>query len=125
MKRDQCDEFLCGYLDAALFTTDNEAPGACDYVESGRASEMFPKLPAWFLKQARKDCAAFTVKAEHLLVKAGSPWQNGSDFWYTRNRHGVGFWDRGYDEKLGDELTAISQAFGECDLLPEDIGQKS
>jgi hypothetical protein len=29
------------------------------------------------------------------------PGQVGHDFWLTRNRHGAGFWDRGYG-KLGD-----------------------
>jgi hypothetical protein len=46
VKRSDCtDPFLRGYLDAALFTTDENPPGGCDYVECGRADEMFPALP--------------------------------------------------------------------------------
>lgn len=33
------------------------------------------------------------------------------DFWLTRNRHGVGFWDRGLG-KLGDHLTTWAHAAG-------------
>src|SRR5690348_2131647 len=93
LTRKQCDSFLLGYLDAALFTTDQNPPSGCDYIESGRAEELFPMLPNWFIEQARKDCAKFTVENCELLNQAGDPWRNGSDFWYTRNRHGVGFWD--------------------------------
>lgn len=36
----------------------------------------------------------------------------GRDFWYTRNGHGVGFWDRDLGE-VGDKLTKIAKSFGE------------
>lgn len=116
MKRSQCDSFLQGYLDTALFTTDENPPSGCDYVESGRADEMYPSLPDDFIEQARKDCAEFTVDNCELLNRAGSPWQNGSDFWYTRNGHGVGFWDRGYADEIADPLTADCKRFGEAYL---------
>jgi hypothetical protein len=122
--RESYDGFLQGYLDAALFTTDVSPPAGCDYVESGRATELYPSLPDWFIEQARKDCAAFTVANCGLLLNAGDPWRNGSDFWYTRNRQGVGFWDRGYPDEVADPLTEAAHVFGECYLMPEDIGQE-
>jgi len=124
MKRHESDPFLQGYLDTALFTTDAKPPSGCDYVESGRADEMFPKLPAEFVAQARKDCAKFAAENCKLLNRAGDPWQNGSDFWYTRNGHGVGFWDRGYPDDVADPLTAACKKYGEAYLMPEDIGQE-
>lgn len=123
MNRHQCDEFMCGYLDAALFTTDTAPPSGMDYVLSGRADEMFPRLPDYFIEQARKDCAAFTARNCGLLTKAGTPIQNGADFWFTRNGHGAGFWDRGYPEEIGDSLTKAAHAFGEVYLMPDEIGQ--
>ena len=36
----------------------------------------------------------------------------GHDFFLTRERHGAGFWDRGFG-KLGDDITDICQTFGE------------
>jgi hypothetical protein len=38
--------------------------------------------------------------------------QIGHDFWLTRNRHGVGFWDRGLGQ-LGTDLTNLAQPYGE------------
>lgn len=123
MNRNDVDPFLRGYLDAALFTTDDDVPGGCDYVDSGRADEMFPMLPTYFIEQARKDCAKFTVENCALLNQAGDPWQNGADFWYTRNGHGVGFWDRGYADAIADPLTEACKKFGPHDLSPDEIGQ--
>lgn len=56
------------------------------------------------------------------LAVAGDGEQNGNDFWYTRNGHGVGFWDRGY-EQTGDRLTEAAHKFGAHDLCPDEIGQ--
>ena len=119
--RNEYDPFLQGYLDAALFTTDENPPSGVDYVSSGRADEMYGKLPEWFIEQAKKDCAKFIVENCELLTKAGDPSQNGADFWFTRNHHGVGFWDRGYADEIADPLTEACHKFGECDLSPEDI----
>lgn len=124
MKRTECDDFLRGYLDTALFTTDENPPSGQDYVESGRADKMFPSLPDYFIEQARKDCAKFTVENSKLLTQAGDSWQNGSDFWYTRNGHGVGFWDRGYADEIADPLTAACKKFGEHDLMADELKSK-
>lgn len=122
MKRNEADSFLQGYIDAALFTTDPDAPGGCDYVECGRAGDLWPSLPDWWIDEAKQDCAKFTAQNAELLNKAGDCWQNGSDFWYTRNHHGVGFWDRGYPDDVADPLTKAAHNFGEHYLLAEDFG---
>lgn len=120
MRRKDCtDQFLLGYLDTALFTTDPNQPGGCDYVESGRSEEMFDRLPSSFIAKAQSDCTKFQIENANLLSKAGSAWQNGSDFWYTRQRHGVGFWDRGYPDEVADPLTESCHRFGECYELDE------
>lgn len=125
MKRSECtDPFLRGYLDAALFTTDAEPPGGCDYVECGRSDDMFPKLPAEFIEQARQDCARFESENAELLQQAGDYERNGADFWYTRNGHGVGFWSRDYPDEVADPLSEAARKFGEHDLMCEDLGQK-
>ena len=124
MQRAQVGDFLRGYLDAALFTTDETPPSGRDYVESGRADEMFPRVPAWFGAKAESDCARFEQENAAALDAAGSAWQNGCDFWYTRNCHGVGFWCRDYDDKTSGQLTDAAHAFGEHDLRPEDLEQE-
>ncbi len=123
MQRNETEPFLQGYLDAALFTTDEHPPSGADYVTSGRASEMFPALPDWFIEQARKDCAKFAEANAELLRQAGDMNQNGVDFWFTRNHHGAGYWDRGYPDEVAQPLTKAAHKFGECDLCRSDIGQ--
>lgn len=121
MKRSECtDPFLRGYIDAALFTTDENPPGGMDYVESGRADDMWPAVPQSFIDEAKRDCAAFEAANETWLAQAGDFEQNGSDLWYTRNRHGVGFWDRDYDGNVATGLTKAAHAMGEhyLDLEP-------
>lgn len=118
MKRNECtSEFLRGYIDTALFTTDPNP--------SGRADELWPSLPDWFIDKSKADCARFTTLHATLLAKAGNDEQNGADFWYTRNGHGVGFWDRDYEEEIADALSSASEAFGEVYLMPEDFGLES
>lgn len=86
------------------------------------------------------DCSDFQAKARHLLsqvyghtfsayvVGDGTlpdshrpAWDYdakaaGRDFWYTRNGHGVGFWDRGLGD-IGDKLSDIAREFGEVNAF--------
>ena len=123
MKLSKASPFLRGYIEAALFTTDAYPPSGCDYAECGRADELAPELPAWWVAEAEKDCRAFQEANAALLAVAGDDEQNGRDFWYSRNGHGVGFFDRGYPDEIGDALQDAAKAFGEHCLLPEDLGQ--
>lgn len=59
-----------------------------------------------------RDCMDFMVRSLHLIQDLDLA-QCGHDFWLTRNGHGSGFWDRGYDKALADELTLIAHEFGE------------
>ena len=44
----------------------------------------------------------------------------GNDYWYTRNGHGTGFWDRGLGE-LGDKLAAACR-YREVNMVRGDDG---
>lgn len=50
-------------------------------------------------------------------------WQRfGSDFHYTRNGHGVGFWDDSrWEQETGRRLTTLSKPYGSCSILNHDI----
>jgi hypothetical protein len=48
--------------------------------------------------------------------------QFGHDLWFTRNGHGVGFWDRGLGQ-LGDTLTDHAHAMGSVDTYATDDGE--
>lgn len=103
-------DFIGGYLEAAAWT----AP------ESQLSTEEIQSMD--FSKQAKeyakRDSDIFVRVAEKLLEETGaSDSQHGHDFWLTRNRHGTGFWDRGYGP-VGKELTEISHRFGEVEVYP-------
>jgi hypothetical protein len=47
----------------------------------------------------------------------------GADFWFTRNRHGAGFWDGDWSDPQAKTLTDAAHRFGEFDLLEGDDGE--
>lgn len=115
-----------GYLQAAEFT---------DFGEDG------PENGATFASEADYHalaiCSQFLSEFDHLIViaieKHGYSYiQAGHDLWFTRNGHGVGFWDRGLDSVitdedgcdwiLGDALTSVSKELGESHVFQHDNG---
>ena len=48
--------------------------------------------------------------------------QIGHDFWLTRNRHGAGFWDRGYSKKVENRLMEACSHFSEIYPVVSDDG---
>lgn len=101
------EEMVPHYLEAVEFTDfgdDDQPEHGSNFADAA-------------LLQAREDCAAFidTVSNHGLLDeyirKGGTVEQFGHDFWLTRNRHGVGFWDRGLGG-LGQQLTHHAHKFG-------------
>lgn len=123
-KFEDLNEFARGYLTAAFWTNDNEAPGGCDYRETGRPQEMYAKLAESETEKALADCLKFMdEQAGHLRIGGLDDFQAGSDFWLTRNRHGAGFWDGDWPETQAEALTEAAHAFGETDLYEGDDGQ--
>ena len=121
------DDFTQGYIEALFFT--EECPGIDrdtfelaehqEAMEQGRAAGSIPgdagfdDLSPVALASILTDCAAFQSKAAALLQAAYDgesvdydATQAGRDFWFTRNGHGVGFWDRGLGQ-VGDDLSEL------------------
>ena len=107
-------DFACAYVEA-LFSTNGD---------SGDDDEFsFNRLGAERLTQAARaiivsDCALFLSVQTRAVIDAcsGDYEQAGHDFWFTRQGHGVGFWDRSDDvwpEAARDFLTARSKDFRE------------
>ena len=115
---DKLDAFTQGYLECVCFTTDDGA-GSGEYSENGRSLPLIETLPQGCLDAAVEDCAEFQKRASALLAEAYEQpgydeTRAGHDFWFTRCRHGVGYWDRARDlDIVGDKLTDLAQAFGE------------
>lgn len=63
------------------------------------------------------------VRAQWELVQDFSGGGVGHDFFLTRNRHGVGFWDGRYPEDIGAALTKASHPYGEVYFWVSDNGR--
>lgn len=109
------DAFTRGYLEAALWTTDPYPT-----IGGGEWSEhddwIVDNIAPESLACAIEDCAAFQAEnADDLFNLESTDSRNGCDFWLTRNRHGAGFWDRGYGD-AGKRLTDSAHIYGESNV---------
>lgn len=146
---DRLPAFVQGYLEAAFFTEHNErydrdewdSEEAQEAVREGTVSGSIPKDAGYadmteaVLTEVMEDCKAFEEYAADLLAMAygddGHPdrgydeAQAGRDFWYTRNGHGVGFWDRKEltEGGLGDRLAKRARKQGNVDAYWGDDGK--
>jgi len=106
MKHSFLDDMQASYLEAAFFTD-------TDDIEN-------PEFTKLFQAQAYFACVRFEDAARYLDINLRDLYsadQLGHDLWFTRNRHGVGFWDR--PEVYGDHkdiFTAFARAQGEHDV---------
>lgn len=109
------DKFTTAYLECALWSsTDDDGEPLDDQFE---IDDISPEC----LAQAIEDCKAFQEEHVDLLASLDDE-QCGHDFWLTRNRHGAGFWDRGYDFAVSKPLTESSHVYGSVDLYIGDDG---
>lgn len=113
------DSFTQGYIEAMFFTD------ASDPDDGDLADASFAELAPEAFARIIKDCEAFQTTHAALLAEAcghdGYDMERaGNDYWYTRNGHGVGFWDRGLGA-VGDKLSDVSR-YHEVDLYRGDDG---
>ena len=107
-------EFISAYLEAI------------DFTELGDEGQP----PVWavidedFLRESIIDCLAFYSRIGCYLSPKNIT-QAGHDFWFTRNGHGVGFWDRPekYGEAYTKMLTKIAESFGSAYAVYDEIGE--
>lgn len=130
------DETTRAYATCALWaSTDNGYFGAGDPRNNPKGAEnggspldqnfdLGDIHPDSLVKMAR-DVASFRAYCGRigLSLESLTAESIGHDFWLTRNGHGTGFWDRGYDDELGDRLTDAAHSFGSSDLYIGDDGK--
>ncbi len=115
------DAFFNGYLECALWSSTDET----DETGGRPMDENYgpDDIDSSALAEMRKDCEDFiSFNLEDLNATGGSAAQHGHDFWLTRNRHGAGFWDRGYGA-VGDRLSKAAKVYGGCDVYVGDDGR--
>lgn len=93
------DEFTQGYWEAAFFTSQETI-----------SDLTFADVSKTAYDRAVADCEKFQADNAELLADAYakpdySAVQAGRDFWFTRNGHGVGYWDREQLGPLGFDLS--------------------
>lgn len=122
----QLDAFTQGYIEA-MFFTDASDPDDGD-LQDATTAELAPDT----LAQIVAECSDFQTRHAALLAQAYAcadygPEQAGRDFWFTRNGHGAGFWDRDQLDELGDALSELcgwrAPAFHEINLYRGDDGK--
>ena len=110
------NEFTQAYVEAAFWTEEERLK------EEGIDNPSFENLADESLDIMVSQCRLFQEINKNLLEFAGTPAQNGHDFWLTRNHHGAGFWDRDYGF-IGDQLTKSCKKHCECFLYVGDDGK--
>lgn len=102
--------FLNAYFEAMFFTEKEQLQeNSCNHWELSQQAKTV----------SHDDCKKFYSKVCHLEL---NPEQLGHDFWMTRNRHGVGFWDGDYSEKNETILMDAVSEFKEVYVYPNDYG---
>jgi hypothetical protein len=112
------NSIFTNYLAAALWSSNDEddEPLDANYSIYDFADET--------LKKMREDVKKFITENDEAIKASGmSDEQLGHDLWLTRNGHGAGFWDRGYDEEVGERLTDAARELGSTDLYVGDNGE--
>lgn len=105
------DTVFSAYLEAVEFT---------DFGEEGQP-EHGSTFAQSALNKAKEEIKTFILSNPKLIrdyesISNMSYAQLGHDIWFTRNRYGLGFWDRGLGE-LGEELTAAAHNMGEIQAV--------
>lgn len=105
-------QVLEGYLKCARWssTDDKDIP----YDDAKYNNFKFTKES---IDKAQAEVIAFLEKAKPFLKeKEYEKGLIGHDFWLTRNRAGVGFWDRPfiYGQHSSEQLTKIAHQFNGC-----------
>lgn len=109
-------DFVDSYLETALWSSFDDEGNSLDDEYS---TEDFSHEA---LSQAIMESTKFIDENwDDLIESGGSEDRHGHDFWLTRNRHGAGFWDRGYDD-IGKRLTEAAHAYGELYIYAGDDG---
>jgi len=112
------NSIFTNYLAAALWSSNDEDGDPLD--ENYSIYDFSDET----LKKMREDVKKFITENEEAIKASGmSDEQLGHDLWLTRNHHGAGFWDRGYDEEIGKKLTDAAQELGGTDLYIGDDGE--
>lgn len=111
--------FVQGYIEALLFTNTEQGPLDPENGSALPETISFADFAPSALIAINADCERFQAENAPDLATAYEfdnydETRAGGDFWYTRNGHGVGYWDRGLGD-AGDRLSDACERFPQSD----------
>lgn len=111
--RDYNSRFIYGYLECALWASpcdDNNNELDSEYSLEDLTSDALTEIVTECNEWITANRALLDEALDELPDREAS--QHGHDLFLTRNRHGAGFWDRGYSSELSEKLTNVSHDAG-------------
>jgi hypothetical protein len=115
---ERIDKMVTHYAAAALWSSDDYEGNPLD--DNYSISDISEKT----LGKMRSDLKKFVSENADAIEKSGlSDEQVAYDFWLTRNGHGAGFFDRGLDQEIEDQLTKSAKSFKGVYLEVSDNGE--
>jgi hypothetical protein len=127
--RSNADKFTKAYVEAAMWSEPAEIQPHTDmsFTDHGMCIE---DIADETLERMAADCAKFQeqcadlITVENCLTRIDCDEQAGHDFWFTRNGHGVGFWETyDWEKDAGEKLTVAAKRFKEARLYIGDDGR--
>ena len=108
------DAFYEGVVEAMLYaeTDDRGQPLDAHYTEA----DLSDLARCTLLNECSRFLSAARSHSPSPLPEGTDLQQAGHDFWFTRQGHGTGFWDKEhvYGEAEAALLCTMSKCFGEC-----------
>jgi hypothetical protein len=114
----ELDDFTLAYAATALWSSLDANDEPLDIHGIDRLADSTRRA-------MREDCDGFRElvrEAGHEVLLNAWSGRAAHDFWLTRNRHGVGFWDGPYPEPGRQALTDIAHSFASADLYVGNDG---
>lgn len=103
------ETFFHSFIETALWcSSDSNSDSDTSLQDQGYSIN---DIDPCYLESLKTDCQLFFDENYSKIQTNIS--LAGHDFWLTSNRHGAGFWDGDWEEKIGKELTEDSHKFSE------------
>ncbi len=123
------DKFTIAYIECMLWLTNDEStPEGGDPLDENYGID---DIDDDNLRDIIVDCNAFQrMHAGDILsenysndLPSSTDAYAGYVFWLTRNSHGAGFWDRGWEEGAGKRMDETSKRMGEVCVCVGESGK--
>lgn len=119
------DSFTQGYIEAMFFTS--TGTGDDEELEHATFADLAPET----LDKIVRDCQRFQQENRIPLERAYIGCEQrgydaeaaGRDFWYTRNHHGTGYWDRQLGDSITHPLMLSAANYAQVDIYLGDDGK--